>query len=430
MKKEEFTKLEEDLSKQLFESKRGYDKDKMSELFSEASLFDLVTVPIKELYVYLSSLFTDNNKKLSSFLYRGDNIMQFPLLASDKFGPDIIGRFCGMLQIEKAENIRSFFYNHSFFLAKPPSELKKEFSSKYFEEAETLLNVYKSQNITDPYILVENNALLTLELKALEEKYSAKSSGLYLTESFSDYTSYITEKFNSLNQKLLEDDSFGGNSRGFNPSQVGGVVYKNNIKFSKSAMQPIAPTMVNVEINLKAKKKVYQIIGVRYIPQTLNFQEMLIAFKNGFNNSTIVSRFLQYLNNNITFADFLLNRDKAALNRELTKISCGDKSWAEGLKQSTQAVSVLVTQAEFDELCDNVINLNNPQAFKHFEKHIGLLDLIIMDIEAKSFTRINARDNYSKIRYDAKKELAPENRDIVIKTKIDYSKLRDEDSDD
>ncbi len=96
------------------------------------------------------------------------------------------------------------------------------------------------------------------------------------------------------------------------------------------------------------------------------------------------------------------------------------------MKDSTHAVTMIMSKREFDKLCEEVVDLTKPSNFKHFQKDIGYLDLIVLDPDKAEFIRMNASDNFEMVHYNIREALTAQNKDIVIKTKIEASKFHDE----
>lgn len=306
-----------------------------------------------------NATFRINSKNAGSYISRGANILKFPLLATDGIDQSVVTRFCMLLQQEKAENIRTYFYNENVTLGINPGDVSNEFSSRFYENKEEK---------------IEEVELHRVDSKSLVEK---------------------------------------------------------PLKLGKDFM-PISPTMISVAITqnfsyTNNNKNVFQILGIKYIPHRIPFNEIKVSFKYGALNSRYLFRFIKWLKGDINFGDMLHGRDRETLNSELTKIALGKKSWSAALKDSTHAVSMLITIDEYNEICRDVVDLDKPTNFKHFQKDVGLLDLIIVDPYAKLFYRINATDNYNKIRHDMRDALNASNKEVVIKTKFEASALNDVD---
>lgn len=211
------------------------------------------------------------------------------------------------------------------------------------------------------------------------------------------------------------------------PSNSGAMWGAGGLKLSSKDLMPINPTNINLVVNKAyTGEESRSIIAIRYIPHKIPFNEMVVAFKYGINNSRLMQRFIKLLSGDISFGNFITKSDARALEWEFTKISTDKKAWHLGLKDSTQAVSIIITKQEFDHICKEIVDLSNPVNFKKFQKDIGMVDLIILDKDAKEFIRINALDNYQMLHYDIRDALNANNKDLVINARIDQSKLRDE----
>ena len=97
---------------------------------------------------------------------------------------------------------------------------------------------------------------------------------------------------------------------------------------------PIAPVMVTVGTNsFLSDDYNEQILGIRYIPHRIPFNEIKVAFKFGTLNSRVLMRLIKLFKGDLTFGDWLSDRDKKALNYAMTKIAVGDKLGNKALKR-------------------------------------------------------------------------------------------------
>ena len=337
----------------------------------------LTSIP-KALFKVLNTLFVRtfniNRKKAGSYISNGSFVIKFPILATESIDQSIVSKFCAMLQTEKAENIRIFFYNHDLTLGYANHNLAKEFDPGFYKEHE------------------ENS-----------------ESGEMLSE--------LVFSKDRLSKKV------DGNSSTFKNPYEGKA-----LKLPTKDLMPIAPVIVTVGTNsFLGDEYNEQILGIRYIPHRIPFNEIKVAFKFGTLNSRVLMRLIKLFKGDLTFGDWLSDRDKKALNYAMTKIAVGDKSWNKALKDSSHAVTMIMSKEEFDNLNESVTDLSKPANFKNFQKDIGLLDLIVIDRNAQEFLRINSADNYQPIRHDMREALNSYSKDIVINTKIEASNFHDED---
>lgn len=318
--------------------------------------------------------FETNQTSAGRYINRGENIMKFPLLVTESIDYPVVAKFCSYLQKERAENFRTFFFNKDVYLGFDKSQMAKEFGSNFYESVDNTLKNEKEMDKEQ-------------DLRKIQHKQNQLS-------------------INSKSNKPQYDDSL-------------------NIK-GKDLM-PIAPTMINIAAtDAVNKSQIFQILGIRYLPHMIPFYEMKVAFKYGILNNRSILRFIKLLSGDLTFLDFFTNTDRNAVNSMLTKIAFNEKSWNTNLKKSSQAVSIVITLDEFNDLCENVVDLRDPNKFKHVQKDIGFLDLMILDKASKELIRINAADNYIPVTHDLRDVLNSNEKDIVIQARIDASKMRSE----
>lgn len=433
----------------------------------------LTAAPKAFLLVFNKLLFRTfriNSKLSGNHIAKGENIMKFPLLASASIDQSVISKFCAMLQTERAEYIRTYFYNHDLILGYSDSSIAKEFGSGFYESVEEKINEFENKDFETEELKEEALNKLIEELVSLKESFrdklkSVKNAGAKVYDNYKRFNralnnlstpdairrdSYFKknphasglvrdaisfkrdvyrderkhnfdmkkEKFKKTASRLDQLDINSNNSS----------LFGNGLKVPTKDLMPINPTMVNIVINKKfTGDQNFQIVGIRYIPHSIPTQEIFTAFKFNMLNSRVIFRFIKYLEGDITFGNFLTGSDKKALNEYMTKIAANNKEWNLGLKQSTQAVTMIITKTEFEYICENIADLKNPTTFKSFQKDVGMLDLIVLDKESKQFYRINAADNYQLIKYDMRDALNANNKDLVINARIDQSKLSDED---
>lgn len=488
---------------------------------------------------YVYKLFDVNSKSIGNQVATGSHVMKFPLLVSDSIDQSIVSKFCAMLQLERAEYIRIYFYNNEIINISDDS-IAKEFNSRFYEDICYYVEAFEEMNISDVEeleeafdVLVEcceelkeeyssliearniqnlpnnNNAFHNqrasyhklrqnhiqhkekMELdkrkfdwdvakqgakdnqwkqdhdqkasqhadnitqKDLDRKHQAKQNfynRLHQSRENSknkDFHSKEAEKQRAHQEKMQKDaqafqksmkdaemaaqakrDKAQSMDRQFtlnDQSNSDAMWGAGGLKLSSKDLMPINPTNINLVVNKAyTGEESRSIVAIRYIPHKIPFNEIVIAFKYGINNSRLMQRFVKLLSGDISFGNFITKSDARALEWEFTKISTDKKAWHLGLKDSTQAVSMIITKQEFDHICKEVVDLSNPVNFKKFQKDIGMIDLIILDKDAKEFIRINAVDNYQMLHYDIRDALNANNKDLVINARIDQSKLRDE----
>lgn len=476
---------------------------------------------------YFYRLFNINSKHAGSYISNGNNILKFPLLVSSKIDQSVVSKFCALLQQEKGEYIRTYFFNNDFFLGYDHKSLAKEFDSKFYESVDNYINAYLDLETDN---LEENSKYFDALVERVSELAEAVSPTYIYPKSYPSYDDEIeVQKFNAKQQqdaeianmkndiekeklelqrinhekdynqrasqhidKMTQSDNqhrekldarakefetsrsdnaqsaalshyrqqqrddiahmrqlhrdaimhdrqlerdrkqkdYIGKSDQFtmnDPSRNGSIFGSNGLKLSSKDLMPISPTMVNLVVNKRLTgEQNYQIVGIRYIPHSIPFNEIKVAFKYGTKNSRFITRFLSMLSGNLNVFDLFVKSDQRALAQEFTKISTDKKAWNLGLKDSTHAVTMIITKDEFDDICANIADISNPTKFKYFQKDIGLLDLIILDKDAKEFTRINAFDNYQPIKHDIREALSANGRDLVINARIDANRLSDE----
>lgn len=313
----------------------------------------------------VSAIIRINSRRIGSYTSQQNYILKFPLLASDNIDASVVSRFVTLTQQEKAENIRTFFYNNDIhFEVGSNKNPMKQFNSRFYEEEVVDLN----------------------------------SEEFELTEDAKKSLSTLSD---------IKDKQW---------------------KLGKDFM-PIHPTMTQLEmVRTDADNDdrfKCQFVGISVIPHKIPSNEFKIAFKYGIMNSRFMFRIIKFMRGDIGLFDLLFKRDGRELNAMMTTIALGEKSWNKALKDSTYAVTVLITIDEYNDICQNVVDLDKPAAFKHVQKDIGLLDLIIIDPYAKLFYRINSQSNYVKIRHDMRDALNASNKEVVIKTKFEASALND-----
>lgn len=338
----------------------------------------LFTAIPKALFKVLNTLlvrtFNINRKKAGKYLTQGANIIKFPLLATESIDQSLVNKFCALLQSEKAENIRTFFHNHDLTLGYANHNVAKEFDPGFYKEH------------------FENNG----EGEMLSELVMNKEK--------------ITKKV--MTDTPVHKNPFDGKA----------------LKLPSKDLMPIAPVMITIATNAFLSDDYNeQILGVRYIPHRIPFNEIKVAFKYGALNNRFLLRLIKLMQGDLTFGDWLTNKDKKALNFVMTKIAVGDKSWSKALKDSTHAVTMIMSKEEFDHIKENIVDLSKPINFKNFQKDIGMLDLIIVDRNSQEFIRINSSDNYTPVKHDMREALNAYSKDIVINTKIEASNFHDED---
>lgn len=345
----------------------GVESTVFSALLGVLTFLPKVMVSLFSKFFY--RIFNVNSKISGSYITNGKTILKFPLICTESIDQSIVNKFCAMLQIEKAENIRTFFFNHNLHLGYAPEDLAHEFSSGFYKEDEELseVSVYNGKDL--------------------------KRGDFEITNSL----------YNSKKEK------------------------HEILKISSQELMPINPTIIHIAANKQfSSERVFSALGIRYIPHRVPFHEMPIAFKYGALNSRVILRFIKWMKSDITFGDFLFGKDKEALNEMFTKVVLDKKSWNKAMKDSTHAVTLIMSKREFDKLCEEVVDLTKPSNFKHFQKDIGYLDLIVLDPDKAEFIRMNASDNYEMVHYNIREALTAQNKDIVIKTKIEASKFHDE----
>lgn len=477
---------------------------------------------------YIYKLFDVNSKSIGNQVATGSHVMKFPLLVSDSIDQSIVSKFCAMLQLERAEYIRIYFYNNEIINISDDS-IAKEFNSRFYEDICYYVEAFEEMKISDVEELEEAFDVLVECCDELKEEYSnliearkmqnlpnnnntfhnqrasyhkLRQNSIQHKEKMDlenrkldwdvakqgakDYQNKmnfdqrerhhndnIDQKdldrkfqakqnfFNRLHQskeskkqrshqiamqkdaqdfqKSMKDvemaaqarrDKAQSMDRQFtlnDPSNSGAMWGAGGLKLSSKDLMPINPTNINLIINKAyTGEESRSIVAIRYIPHKIPFNEMVVAFKYGINNSRLMQRFIKLLSGDISFGNFITKSDARALEWEFTKISTDKKAWHLGLKDSTQAVSIIITKQEFDHICKEIVDLSNPVNFKKFQKDIGMVDLIILDKDAKEFIRINALDNYQMLHYDIRDALNANNKDLVINARIDQSKLRDE----
>lgn len=519
---------------------------------SSAALSLMMLLPNACTYIlkkYFYRLFSINSRNAGHYITTGNNILKFPLLVSNKIDQNVVSKFCALLQQEKAEYIRTYFFNNDFFLGYDHKSLAKEFDTKFYESVDNYIQAYldletddleennkyfdalveKISELTEaitPHLVTDHpdyydddtgetalkidtfnakakqdaaiaNMKNELELKKLElqrqnsdrdynqrqqhhdakmdqsDKHHGEKIGIE-KEKISQADKHHKEKLDQqaqqheqnrkdnaqsaalaharqmqrddisharqlqrdalmhkrqLERDRLQKDYIGkGDQFTLNdPSRSGSLFGAGGLKLSSKDLMPISPTMVNLVINKRITGEQHlQIVGVRYIPHAIPYYEMKVAFKYGAKNSRIINRFLQVLSGNLSLFSLFTKSDARALAQEFTKISVDKKAWNLGLKDSTHAVTMIITKEEYNDLCANVVDLNEPAKFKYLQKDVGLLDLIILDKDAKEFVRINAFDNYQPIKHDIREALSANGRDLVINARIDANKLSDE----
>lgn len=532
---------------------------------SSAALSLMMLLPNACTYIlkkYFYRLFSINSKNAGHYITTGNNILKFPLLVSSKIDQNVVSKFCALLQQEKAEYIRTYFFNNDFFLGYDHKSLAKEFDTKFYESVDNYIQAYLdletddleennkyfdalvekiselAEDIVPDYLdnyyysgdkeleIAKHNSDMGLKAAIANDKHAIEREKLlYQAEkdakdlAFKKYESdrdqdnrdrdynqrqqhhdakiYQADKHHGekigiekekisqadkhhkekldqqaqqheqnrkdnaqsaalaharqmqrddisharqlqrdalMHKRQLERDrlqkDYVGKGDQFtlnDPSRSGSLFGAGGLKLSSKDLMPISPTMVNLVINKRITgEQHYQIVGVRYIPHAIPFYEMKVAFKYGAKNSRLITRFLSVLSGNLSLFDLFVKSDQRALAQEFTKISVDKKAWNLGLKDSTHAVTMVITKEEYNDLCANVVDLNNPAKFKYLQKDVGLLDLIILDKDAKEFIRINAFDNYQPIKHDIREALSANGRDLVINARIDANKLSDE----
>lgn len=327
--------------------------------------------------------FETNRTLAGNYINKGENIMKFPLLVSENIDYPVVAKFCSYLQKERAENFRTFFYNKDIYLAFDKSKMAQEFGSNFYESV-------------DPDILNENS------------------------DSRNSHSDFKKKEF-ELRQLQHKQNLSGLNSKSNRPD------YDDNIHIKGRDLMPIAPTTINIAAtDAIDKSQIFQILGIRYLPHMIPFYEMKVAFKYGILNNRPILRFIKLLSGDLSILDFFSKTDRNAINSMLTSIAFNEKAWNINLKKSTQAVSIVITLDEFNDLCENVVDLRDPNKFKHVQKDIGYLDLMVLDKSSKEMIRINAADNYIPVTHDLRDVLNSNEKDIVIQARIDASKMRSE----
>lgn len=485
---------------------------------------------------YLYGILKINSKHMGKYMAKGENIMLYPLLVSENIDQSIVSKFCAMLQLERAEFVRQYFYNNNILNFETDDQIVKEFGTNFYESIDMFVNSFEELEINNEEELEEAfDALVECcfeareEIEMLMENRSASSAPKSQDDVNKDNIEYHKMRQNSIhhsqkmdldkrkfewdiarqgakdhqhkmnfdqrdkhhdsklsfdakqkfldrlnqkrekaadrkhqidmkksdqkfqiqrdkeNQKFqlqkdasdkefqIQRDREKSNYLGrvgqlsVNDSNGGGAIWGSGLKLSTKDLMPISPTNINLFVNKTNGSESHQIVGIRYIPHRIPFTEMKVAFKYGIMNSRLAVRFIKMVTGDISIGNFLTKSDSRALSWELTKISTDKKAWNTALKESTHPVSILITKEEFDYICQNLVDLTKPERFKAFQKDVGMVDLIIVDTDAKEFIRLNAVDNYQMIHYDIRDALNANNKDLVINARIDQSKLRDED---
>lgn len=417
-----------------------------------------------------------NAKKLGVYMNEKANVLKFPLLATESIDQNIVSKFCHMLQQERAIHVRTFLYNNELKLEHDESKLAKELDSGFYKESASFEGQEILTESFQKYLAangLQASQLTQAQLVGLHKGYQAANAQQQANQRLSTQQQNQISKLQNaatamqgniddLNSKLA-DKSHDQALRAADLHNKGLIdrakylgmrndpLLNTNLQLGAKDLMPVAPQMIEVQV-LNANKDQFkqyrfQILGIRYIPHMIPFNEMKVAFKYGILNSRIISRFLKLLAGDISGYNFFTGNDRKQFMSTLTKIASNKKTWFAGLKDSTQAVTIMMSKSEFDTICNEVVDFYKhpntqslmskfdqvkefqPRTFMLFERTVakpGSLDLIILDKDAKCFYRINAADGYQMVRYDIRDALNAEEKSLVINTTIEASKLRQE----